>query len=85
MLSTNAPLPASGFVRQRQLLGDRSAKPPVPGILPISPSTLHLWVQQGRFPRPVKLGPRVTAWRVEDIRSFIERQQSSNDSDRQAA
>jgi prophage regulatory protein len=25
-----------------------------------------------RFPKPVKLGLRITAWRVEDIRALIE-------------
>jgi prophage regulatory protein len=29
------------------------------------------WVKDGRFPKPVKLGPRITAWRVEDIRELI--------------
>jgi predicted DNA-binding transcriptional regulator AlpA len=31
-------------------------------------------VKSGRFPQPVKLGPRITAWRVEDIRALIDRQ-----------
>jgi hypothetical protein len=25
------------------------------------------------LPKPVKLGPRITAWRIEDIRALIER------------
>ncbi|HXD35423.1 MAG TPA: AlpA family phage regulatory protein, partial [Rhodanobacter sp.] len=29
-------------------------------------------VRSGRFPKPVKLGPRTTAWRVEDIRALID-------------
>jgi predicted DNA-binding transcriptional regulator AlpA len=29
-------------------------------------------VKSGRFPKPVKLGPRITAWRIEDIRHLIE-------------
>jgi len=28
----------------------------------------------GRYPKPVKLGPRTTAWRVSDIRALIEGQ-----------
>jgi predicted DNA-binding transcriptional regulator AlpA len=28
-------------------------------------------VAQGNFPKPLKLGPRITAWRVEDIREWI--------------
>ncbi len=30
-------------------------------------------VKDGRFPKPVKLGVKTTAWRVEDIRDLIER------------
>jgi len=29
-------------------------------------------VKAGRYPAPVKLGPRVTAWRASDIRSLLE-------------
>ena len=29
-------------------------------------------VKSGRYPLPVKLGPRITAWRVEDIRALID-------------
>lgn len=32
-----------------------------------------LGVKDGRFPKPVKLGVKTTAWRVEDIRDLIER------------
>jgi prophage regulatory protein len=30
-------------------------------------------VKTGRFPQPVRLGQRITAWRVTDIRDLIER------------
>ena len=33
-------------------------------------------VKAGRYPKPVKLGPRITAWRVEDIRTLIEKPQA---------
>jgi hypothetical protein len=62
-------LPATGFVRLSQILGD-----PEKGIPPIIPVKKSCWwqgVKSGRFPQPVKLGPRVTAWRVEDIRALI--------------
>jgi hypothetical protein len=70
------PLPTTGFVRLAQILGkpgpqgaDRAPRPP---LIPVSKSTWWEGVKQGRYPRPVKLGPRVTAWRVEDIRRLIE-------------
>jgi predicted DNA-binding transcriptional regulator AlpA len=42
-------------------------------VIPVSPSTWWDGVKKGRFPQPVKLGPKITAWRVEDIRALIER------------
>ena len=40
---------------------------------PVSKSTWWQGVKDGRFPKPVKLGVKTTAWRVEDIRALIER------------
>ncbi|MHB8390517.1 MAG: helix-turn-helix transcriptional regulator [Acidobacteriaceae bacterium] len=63
-------LPESGFVREKQLL--RNPKTGDSGILPFSHATLWAKIKSGRFPRPVKLGPKITAWRVEDVRRWIE-------------
>lgn len=41
------------------------------GLLPISRSTWLQGVRTGKFPKPVKLGPKTTVWRVEDIRALI--------------
>lgn len=41
------------------------------GLLPISKSTWLNGVRSGKFPKPVKLGPKTTVWRVEDIRALI--------------
>jgi prophage regulatory protein len=41
-------------------------------ILPIGRSTFLQGVRSGRYPAPVRLGPRITAWREEDIRKLIE-------------
>ena len=43
------------------------------GILPISRSTWLAGVASGRYPQPVKLGPKITAWRLEDIQKLIDR------------
>jgi prophage regulatory protein len=51
---------------------DTKADPPVPAVIPVSKSTWWDGVKSGRFPKPVKLGPRITAWRVEDIRGLID-------------
>jgi predicted DNA-binding transcriptional regulator AlpA len=59
-------LPQSGFVRLPAILAPN-------GPIPVGKSTWWQGVRDGRFPKPVKLGPKTTAWRVEDIRALIER------------
>ena len=64
-MSVNS-FPEAGFVRLESILGPD-------GPIPVGRSTWWRRVKQGRFPKPVKLGPRTTAWRVEDIRKLIAR------------
>ena len=61
-------LPLTGFMRLPQILQ----------LIPISKSAWWQGCRDGRFPKPVKLGPKTTAWRVEDIAILIERIGSSN-------
>lgn len=68
----NSTLPETGFLRLPQIIGDKKTDPPTPAIIPVSKSTWWLGIQKGRYPQPVKLGERCTAWRVEDIRALIE-------------
>ena len=65
-------LPETGFLRLPQIIGDPKADPPIPAIIPVKKSCWWDGVRSGRFPKPVKLGPRITAWRVEDIRTLIQ-------------
>jgi len=58
-------LPKTGFLRLSQILS------PI-GPIPVSKSTWWAGVKSGRFPRPLKLGPRITVWRVEDVRALIQ-------------
>lgn len=70
--SAAAPsLPETGFLRLPQIIGDKKAVPPTIGLIPICKSTWWNGVASGRYPKPVKLSPRVTVWRVEDIRALI--------------
>jgi predicted DNA-binding transcriptional regulator AlpA len=57
-------LPPTGFLRLHQI---------VPVLIPVGKTTWWQGVKAGRYPQPVRLGPRTTAWRVEDIRALIER------------
>lgn len=67
-----ATLPETGFVRLSQIVGDRNASPPIAPLIPVAASSWWAGVKSGRYPKPVKLGPRTTAWRAEDIRGLIE-------------
>ncbi|HEY5850415.1 MAG TPA: AlpA family phage regulatory protein [Lysobacter sp.] len=73
-----SPLPETGFLRLPQIIGapgDPQANPPqapTPALIPVSKSSWYAGVRVGRYPRPVKLGPNTTVWRVEDIRALIE-------------
>jgi len=64
-------LPETGFLRLPQIIGDPKAEPPILPIIPVKKSCWWDGVKSGRFPKPVKLSSRVTAWRVEDIRALI--------------
>jgi hypothetical protein len=70
-MSSNA-LPETGFLRLPQIVGDPKANPPIPPIIPVSRSGWWAGVKSGRYPRPVKLSPRCTVWKVSDIRALIE-------------
>jgi predicted DNA-binding transcriptional regulator AlpA len=66
-------LPETGYLRLSQILGNPKATPPIPAIIPISKSTWWAGIKNGRYPRPVKLGPRITVWKVSDIQELISR------------
>ncbi len=57
----NNVLPPEGFVRL----------PVIIRVMGIGKTTWWAGVKEGRFPKAVKLGPRTSAWRVEDIRALI--------------
>ena len=60
-------LPVIGFLRLPQVLE----------IIPVSKSAWWQGCKDGRFPKPVKLGPKTTAWRAEDITDLIKKIGSS--------
>lgn len=55
-------VPPTGFMRL----------PAVLAVIPVSKSTWWAGVKSGRYPKAIKLGERITAWRAEDIRALIE-------------
>jgi len=65
IMSNDNSFPKTGFVRLSAILAPE-------GPIPVSKSTWWAGVKEGRFPQPVKLGPRTTVWRVQDIRALFE-------------
>lgn len=63
--STFDNLPASGYIRQAQL---------IPAVVPFSSATLWRKCKSGQFVAPVKLSSRVTAWNVGAVRQWLEKQ-----------
>ena len=56
-------LPQSQYIRQSQL---------IPFIVPFSSATLWRKVKTKEFPAPVKLSERITAWKVADVKEWLE-------------
>jgi len=55
-------LPQMGFVRLKDILR----------VFPVSKSTWWAGVKSGRYPKPVKLSKRTTAWKAQDIWKLID-------------
>ncbi len=68
-IQRTASLPDVGFVRLPQVLA----------VFPVSRSTWWAGVKAGLYPKPVKLGPRVTAWRVEEVRALLSQARAIED------
>jgi prophage regulatory protein len=64
-----AQLPPIGFLRLKQIIGDK--KTDTPALIPVSRSAWWLGIRKGIYPTGVKLGPRTTAWTVESIQALI--------------
>ncbi len=54
--------PTTGFLRLSEVLK----------LIPLSKTTFWEYVRQGKFPKPIKLGVRASAWRIEDVQALID-------------
>ncbi|MEI7996271.1 MAG: AlpA family phage regulatory protein [Methylococcaceae bacterium] len=59
-----AQLPATGYIRLAMLLS----------FLPYSSATVWRKLKDvdDPLPRPYKLGPKITAWKVEEVRAYLD-------------
>lgn len=56
--------------------------PQVLTLIPISRSAWWAGCKSGRYPKPVKLGPRTTAWRAADIAALLEQLSGKQDEEK---
>ncbi len=59
------------LLRLPQILGDR--RKGIAPLVPVSRSTWWAGIKTGRFPKPLKLGSRITVWRSEDILRLLDK------------
>lgn len=57
-------LPDVAYIRLKQLM--------LMQVLPYSATTIWRLCRNGKFPRPIKVSAGITAWRVGDIRRYLE-------------
>jgi len=63
MSNARIQIPLVGFLRLCQILA----------LIPVGKSSWWRGIRAGRYPKPVKLAPRTTAWRAEDIAALVEK------------
>jgi predicted DNA-binding transcriptional regulator AlpA len=60
---------AKEYIRVKQLAPE----------LAVSEPTIWRWLKQNPdFPKPLKLSNRVTAWKVSDVRAWLEAKENAN-------
>ena len=57
-------LPAYALIRQKDLQRLK--------VIPFSAPTLWRMVAAGAFPGPIKVAPQITAWRVSEVREWLD-------------
>lgn len=67
-MSNCTSLPPEGFVRLSQIIGTADQ----PGPLPISRGMWYQLISRGAVPQPVRIGQRLTGYRVAEVRRLLE-------------
>jgi len=58
-----------GLLRQKQVLK----------LIPVSPAAWWRGIQDGRYPKGHKLGPKTTVWKAEDIQALIDHPEATSE------
>ena len=69
----------TGFIKLPNIIGNPKSNPPITPLIPVSKSSWWAGVKSGIYPKPIKLGARSTAWKVEDIRELIDNLSNNKD------
>lgn len=59
------------FLRLPQVIGDPTATPPIPPLIPVGKTAWYAGIKRGVFPKARLLSPRVAVWRLSDIQAII--------------
>lgn len=70
-------LPDTAMIRALDLIRDPK-RPTAETPIPFSAATLWRKVRSGEFPAPIKLSEKVTAWRVGDVRAWLNAKQAGS-------
>ena len=62
MLNDHIRIPTTGFLRLPQVLA----------FIPVGKSSWWRGVKEGRYPKPVKIAPRTSAWKAQDIAALVD-------------
>lgn len=62
-------IPEEGFLRIGDIIGDKRRGSA--GVMPVSRTEWYAGIKAGRYPAPIKLGSRLSVWKVQDIRALI--------------
>ncbi len=64
-------LPDAALIREQQIIPSDGNPTP---LVHVSASTWWRWVRAGKAPQPIRMSDGVTAYRVGDLRQWLERQ-----------
>lgn len=71
MTNTETGEQAKGFMRLTAIIAPH-------GPIPISKSSWWSGIRDGRYPKPVRIGPRISVWRTQDIVDLISKIERGN-------
>ena len=74
-MSKNLSMPPEGFARLQQVL-------PATGV---QRTCWYEMIRRGEAPRPLKLGPRISVWKVEEVRAWIAERAAAGQQAKKAA